>query len=358
MTESIFKFTKDSLFSASGIGSLDKALTNNLYGINHTQTPSMVPTNRDKQGYLFLTRPQLNLQDDNVRNLRELYPLLTGNPKSLARYIRMLLDPRLGIGYRYKKQGGYGFIPPIECPLLDNNNCFIPFITNNLISCSGWPDETIQVLNSDAGLHKQVFSTADGIVRNYGEWSLSINVQNTMGDVTSLMLHVWLHYMSNVKEGRMDPYHDYIVNDRLDYNTRAYRLVMDHQNIHVTKIMACIAGFPTSNPTGMFGDFSRENPYSSQTKEISFRLACTGFVVYDPILIKNFNQVVSIFNTAMTNKEIRESTHVKLKNKDKNFFKNRAYPRIDPDTFELQWWVPVDLYKNFLASGFGNLSEL
>lgn len=354
MTESVFPHSIDSLFAANGVGSLDRALTNNLYGINHMQTPGMVSSNRDQQGYLFMTRPQLNLQKDNLRNMRELYPLLTDDPRNLAKMVRMLLDPRLGVGYRYKKTGGSAEIPATFSPLVDNNNCFIPFITNNLISTSGWPDETIPTSSSEPGLHKQVFTLPDGLVRNFGEYNVTINVQNTMGDPVSLMLHTWLHYMSAVKEGRMDPYHDYIINDRLDFNTRLYRVVLDHRREKVTKILACIAGFPTSNPTGMFADFNRETPFSVQTKEISFQVKCTGFVAYDPLLTKNFNQVVGIFNMAMTD-SYRQSNMVLLAPKEKKLFNHRAYPRINPNNSAMEWWVPADVY----AKGSSDLkSEL
>lgn len=347
MTEGIFPHTLDSVFASTGVGSLDRALTNNIYGINHMQTPGMVSSNRDHQGYLFMTRPQLNLQKDNLRNMRELYPLLTEHPGSLALMTRMMLDPRIGAGYRYKKTGGFGEIPPLRSPLMDNNNCFIPFITNNLISATGWPDEAIPTSSSDPGLHKQVFTLPDGLTRNYGEYDVSINVQNTMGDPVSLLLHTWLHYMSAVKEGRMDPYHDYIINDRLDFNTRLYRVVLDHRREKVTKIMACIAGFPTSNPTGMFADYNRQTPFSEQTKEISFRVKCTGFVAYDPLLVRNFNQVVSIFNTAMTDQH-REDNLVLLGPKDLKIFNHQAYPRINPETMAMEWWIPADVYVSAL----------
>ena len=349
MAESVYPRSVDSLFAAIGVGSLDRALTNNLYGINHMQIPGMVASNRDQQGYLFMTRPQLNLQRDNIRNMRELYPLLTDNPASLAKAVRMILDPRLGAGYRYKKANGFGEIPPMYSPLVDNNNCFIPFITNNLISTSGWPDETIPTSSSDPGLHKQVFSYADGIVRHFGEYDVSINVQNTTGDPTSVLLHTWLHYMGAVKEGRMDPYHDYIMNDRLDYNTRLYRVVLDHRREKVTKIMACIAGFPTSNPTGMFADYNRETPFSQQTKEISFRVKCTGFVAYDPLLIHHFNKTVEIFNVAMS-ENLRESNLILLQPNELRNFNHRAYPRINPDTMAMEWWVPAGVHRAYDAN--------
>ena len=339
MTDSIYPGSIDTLFSAMGVGSLDKALVNNIYGINHMQNPGMVKANKDHQGFLFMTRPQLNLQPDNLRNYRELYPLLDNDPKSLAKAIRMLLDPRIGKGYTYPKPGGgKGYVTPQKSVLMDNENAFIPMITNNIINVSGWPDEVMTTRSTEPGLHNQVFVSADGMVRNYGEFDLTINVQNVSGDPTSALLHTWLHYMTALKEGRMVPYFDHIVGDRIDYFTRVYRIVLNEQKTHVTKIFACIAGFPTSNPTGMFADYNRETPFSEQTKEISFRVKCMGFIAYDPLLIFHFNTTVGIFKPSMRDK-YRDSDMVKLSPNELRTYNHRAYPRIEPDTMEMQWWV-------------------
>src|SRR5574344_1401956 len=76
MADTVYPQSLDSIFSASGVGSLDKALTNTIYGLDYQQNRAMTKSNRDQQGYVFMTRPQLNLQKDNLRNYRELYPLL------------------------------------------------------------------------------------------------------------------------------------------------------------------------------------------------------------------------------------------------------------------------------------------
>lgn len=341
---SILPYPLDDLFRSVGVGSLDRALANNIYGINHMQNPGMVKANKDLQGYTFMTRPQLNLQKDNIRNYRELYPLLNEDPNSLAKGIRMILDPRLGAGYRYKTLNGWGEVPPIYSNVVDNNNAFIPMVTNNLVSISGWPDETMTTRSTDPGLHKQVFVTADGIARHYGEYDLSINLQNVAGDPMSILLHTWLHYMGAIKEKKMYPYHDHILGDRLDYASRVYRVVLNEYKTHVTKIFACIGGFPTSNPTGMFADSNRETPFSEQTKEISFRFKCMGFVAYDPLLIIHFNRTVEMFNSSMK-QEYRDTDMVLLSQRNLRQFNHRAYPRIDPDTMEMQWWVPKYLVE-------------
>lgn len=339
MTESVFPGTIDSLFSAMGVGSLDKALVNNIYGINHMQNPGMVKSNRDHQGYVFMTRPQLNLQPDNIRNYRELYPLLNNDPKSLAKAIRMLLDPRIGRGYTYPKPGGgRAKIQGTRSVLMDDLNAFIPMVTNNIVSISGWPDVVMETTSTDPGLHNQVYSFADGMVRHYGEYDLSVNLRNVSGDPASLMLHIWLHYMTGIKEGKMMPYWDHIVGDRIDYQSRIYRVVLNEHKTHVTKIFSCIAGFPTSSPTGMFADFNNTSVFSEATKELSFRFKAMGFVAYDPLLIKHFNDVVEAFNPHMLETH-RSSSMIKLEQKNKHLYNHRAYPRIDPETMEMQWWV-------------------
>ena len=80
--------------SSSGITSINDAIINNLFGINHRQTALTIPQNRDHYGLTFFTRPQLNLMPENIRNSRKFFPLLTNNPASYQAYVRAMLDPR------------------------------------------------------------------------------------------------------------------------------------------------------------------------------------------------------------------------------------------------------------------------
>lgn len=344
MTESIVPYSLDSLFAATGVGSLDKAITNSFYGINHMAIPGISQTNRDHQGYVFMTRPQLNLQTPNIRNVRELYPLLNGDPRSTAKAIRCLLDPRIMAGYSVRTRNSISHVPAESCILVDNNQAFIPLITNNTVSLSGFPDGAMNTWSADVGIHKEVYNLPDGIYRNYGEYDLTLNVLNMASDPISLMMHTWLMYLECVRLGEMSPYPDYLFNNRRDYDTRIYRIVLDHRMERVTKIMACGVGYPTSNPIGMFGDFNRETPFSTQTKEIPVRIHCTGMIAYDPKLIDDFNTVVEIFNPAMED-GYRDNYMTMLSKMERRIYNFRCYPRIDPDTMEMQWWTPNDTYE-------------
>ena len=77
------------------LGSQQLALSNNLYGINHQGVKGVVPDNHDSYGLVFFTRPLLNLTSENIRNVRQLYSLLTTKAYSMQNYVRNMLDPRL-----------------------------------------------------------------------------------------------------------------------------------------------------------------------------------------------------------------------------------------------------------------------
>lgn len=352
-SSSVLGSSLDDLFQAHPIGSIDKAIGNNLWGVNHRQIPNAVPSNRDMYGLTFFTRPQLNLQSDNLRNLRIMYPLLNSESISIHRFIRTTLDPRLMAGYIFKQVN----IPPTKCPLTDNKMAFIPILTNNLNNISGWPDMALTPFTSKPGLYKEAYSLVDDVVRNFQSFTLDASFRNTRGDPIVFMFYVWLNYMSAVFEGTLLPYLDFITENEIDYNTRIYRLVLDQNKEVVTKIAATGAAFPVSVPMGSFFDFNKDKPFNDQNHDITIRFQCMGVDYQDDILIKEFNQTVCIFNPAMADK-IRESSQSSLIKVDKsllNLFNNRGYPRINPDTRVLEWWVDSGTFDirttAFLNSG-------
>lgn len=342
---SLVPYTLDDYFQSTPLGSIEKAVGNNLFGINHRQMPSLVPINKDSYGLTFFVRPQLNLQSDNVRNYRLFYPLLSSNALSIQRYVRCTLDPRLMYGV-----SGYvdGPASPLDAPFVDPLNPFIPILTNNLNSISGWPDVVSNAFTSKAGVYREEFSMVDDTVKNFSAFDLTATFRNTRGDPIVYMMYIWLHYMAAVFEGTLVPYPDFLVANELDYNTRIYRLVLDQDKRVVRKIAAVGASFPMSVPMGEFFDFSREHPFNTQTSEFSVRFKCNGVMYQDDILVKDFNSTVEIFNPAMREKH-RTANLIKVHPTLLPYFNNRGYPRINPSNYELEWWVDSDLWNSRTA---------
>lgn len=310
-------------------GSIARAITNNLYGISNNNTVSLVPRSKNSHGFAFFTRPQLNLSSTNLRRDRRLYQFLTTRPASIHRYVRMMLDPRLADSDE-----------KLTCPFIDNKLAFIPLLTNNLHSMSGWNDIVLPTYTSPDGVRREQWSIGDGAVEIYESWDLDTTFRNVKDDPLTLMLQLWVRYIALVFEGMLAPYNDFIAHREIDYQTRIYRLVLDETKTYVKNIAIAAVAFPVNVPMGKFFDFNNKTPYTDQTSEVNIRWKCTGAEYADDILIDEFNKTAAIFNP-----DIRAMLNQKECNLEKvpygllDLFNYRCYPLINQNTFELEWYV-------------------
>jgi len=328
------KSLDDFLESSQYIGSLDRAVSNNLYGINHQGVKGVIPENRDSYGLAFFTRPQLNLSNPNLANIRHMYSMLTTDTSSIQMYVRNMLDPRLV----YNKRR------PVHSTLVDNQQAFIPILTNNIKTMSGWPDIVTPTFTSKSGVRKEQYSQVDGSTDIYDSFDIDCTFRNTRDEPLLLLMETWTKYMSNVFEGMMSPYMDMIKENEIDYNTRIYRLVLDESKRYVKKIAATGASFPINVPTGKVFDFSDSSKYNDQNKDINIRFKTVGAMYNDDILIKEFNTTVGIFHQEMRklldpDNNWKSSTMEKIPFELLPLFNNRGYPIINYDTLELEWWI-------------------
>ncbi len=334
----------------SGLGELTAATANALYGINHRGVGNPIPYNTDNHGLTFFTRPRMNLSYDNLSVDRVLTPLLVEkeDPPTLQRAIRVLLDP-INAG------GRFGFnsrrltkerLNPVTSPLVDHKSAFIALLTNNLLSLNGWPDPVVGFYNAKEGVHKESWSMVDDVVRYYGTFDLQASFRNIAGDPITLLFNTWIRYAANVYEGRMIPYPDSILENEIDYQTRIYRLILDPSRQFVQKIAVANAAFPTSSALGAAFNFASDTPFVQDTaQQISIPLHCVGAEYNDPITIREFNDVVGVFNNDMFD-HLRPNKMMRLDKALLNYFNYNGYPRIDPRTQELQWWVSREDYTN------------
>ncbi len=325
----------------------------NFYGLNHRQQPSGIPINKDFYGLTFFTRPQLNLTTGNLRAHRLLTPLTNREPSSIQRIIRLLLDRRL------HSEG-------LNSPFVDSQQAFIPVLTNSLLSMSGWPDVVTPFSTSPQGVYKEEYSQIDGLTQNYSAYDITANFRNLPGDPISALMFYWTHYASLVYEGVLVPYPDMIVNNEVDYDTRIYRLVLDSTKTRVTKIAACGAAFPTNAPLGAAFDFEHDRPINSSRDQISIHFQCMGAMYQDDILIDEFNRTVALFNDGMAARNFSYTKgraangemattwsnrfHKQVPMDALAIFNHRGYPRIDPETYELQWWVTNEDWQERVGS--------
>jgi len=333
------------------IGSIDQATSNTLYGLNHTGVKSVVPENRDSKGYVFFTRPQLNFSTSNLANVRRFYSLLSTDKDSVHRYVRCMLDPRVGLDSITTTKGKIRQSISVNSNLVDDKLAYIPVLTNTLLDMSGWPDMTVSTFASKQGVRKEQYVQIDSSVDIYESFDLDCTFRNIRDEPIVLMMQSWLLYAACVFEGIMNPYHDMLAENEIDYNTRIYRLIMDETGTYVKRIAATGASFPINVPTGKLFDFTSGPKYMDNNKELNIRFKCVG-AIYDDILIKEFNDATCIFNQDL--KKIRYNGNVasiagyeKIPRELRDQLNHRGYPLINRRTFELEWWIEIKHSKDW-----------
>jgi hypothetical protein len=323
----------------SGFSTQDTRLTDSIFGLNITGRNSPVPLNVENQGYTFFTRPQLNMSYDNLSADRVMAGLLIDNPNTYHRMIRAYLDPTLA-----KEQN-------IDCPAVDPLNPFISLFTNNLIQLSGFPDFTLQTMTSNPGLYREAYSYVDDVPYQYGSFDLQSSMRQIIGDPITMMAYFWGRYSALVYEGRLMPYPEFIKYNAIDYMTRCYRLLMDPTRTYVTRMAATGVSFPINAATGQPFDVNGdgpESPFVGANNQVQIQFRSLGFMVYDRLLIWYFNKHVTNFNPAMLD-ENRDQAMIKLDAWERDYFSHRAYPRIEAETMELEWYVTAGFYSDNVA---------
>lgn len=333
------KVAIDLISKVNGYGSISSAQMNNIAGINLNLNGTPAPRNQDSHGITFFTRPDLNLSDENLAMSRMLSPLIGSKPDTMATAIKAMLDPR----------GNH------QSGIFNNQQAFIPLLTNNLLSASGFPDLMVDTYTSKEGNYKESWSMVDGTAHIFNTYDISTSFRNIQGDPITLLLMVWTLYSSLVYEGVMVPYPDNVLENRIDYNTRIYRLVLDSDWRYVQKIASTGASFPVAAPTGAAFNYSDDAEYNTENDQISTSFRCMGFTYLDPIVVSEFNASVYLTNPTMTDSKrnskgglIKISSSVKYGPGGKygyigstllNMLSHKCYPRIEPNTYELEWWA-------------------
>lgn len=329
----------DRINHSKGSGSLQQAIYQLFYGLNRFSGVPYAPLNRTGNGYVFFTRPCLNLSYNNLTQVRTFTSLLSNSERGTMRAIRALLDP---IGSRH--DNGY------QSAMVNPSNPFLTILSNNLLSLSGWPEQNVDTFTSDPGIYREEWSIVDGAPRQFGAFELTANFRNILGDPISWLFHYWTQYMLYIHEGSMDPYPHMLLDNEIDYDTRIYRIIMDKTFTYVEKIAAIGAGFPISDNLASQFDFDTYKPIGDSTDEISVTFRCMGADYNDPITIYEFNRVGEFFDPRLTD-AFRGTYYQQIQPNEAQLFNHRGIPRINPITMELEWWVLKSEYKAILSKG-------
>lgn len=314
-----------------GMASITAANSSNLYGINHRGMSLATSRNVDHQGFTFFTRPDLRLSYDNLIQDRNFSLMLNDEDESIWRYVRATLAPR-------ESKHLY------PSPFVDQTNPFIPILTNNLESISGWPENQVDPWTSDAGAYNEQTSQADGFADDFSASDISATFRNQVQDPINRLFHVWTRYSMLVHEGVLDPFIYNIIHNVIDYNTRIYRIVTDPTKQFIQHIAACGAAFPLNSNLAAKFDFSKDRPYSEENDKVTIQFRIIGKIYDDPILFKEFNDLVVGYNSKMAD-STRAKHYKRLPNDMLKAFNCVGIPHINLNNGRLDWYVTNAEYK-------------
>lgn len=334
---------------AAGFGSTESITQNAMYGLNHRQIgPAGLPIVRDGVGYTFFTKPIMNLAKDNVSASRTLAYLGSSDPDSIGCAIKCMLSPlpdakggARGIPYDNRKSN-------VRSNIVDDRQAFIPLLSRCLVSLTGFPDKTLDTYTTDEGLAKSSIAMADDIPDIYGTFNLTATFSNVEGDILTSLFNAWYEYMGRVSHGALLPYTEMMMDFEKDYECRVYRIITSADGEYLTKIAAPAAMFPTAVDIGGVFNVSLEKAYIDSNEEISIPFMAQQMHYNDPILIREFNTIVSVFNSSMHD-DLREKEMVRVQGIEKDICNYYLYMHINEDTKRITWWTPKEVYNILLG---------
>lgn len=327
-----------------GFGGFSASTYSVFSGINALGGIPALPANSDNQGLVFFTKPCLNLSYNNVSNVRKMSYLATADTTSMGCAIRCMLNPP---GFDNISDSTY-IGDQARSVIIDDKNAFMP-ISNLLLSMPAPPDIATDVYTSSEGYNKEQISFMDGKPNNYGVYPMTATFANMEGDPITTIFDTWIEYGQRVLDGTLLPFPINIVENRIDYQTRIYRLVLDRTRTFVQRIFATGAAFPTSVPKGAVLGYTHGVHLSPEADQIQINFQCIGAMYDDPILVSEFNYTVASWNADMgtvpNNPNMIKvvgltSTGIPMK----SLLNYKMYPRIS-NTMELEWWTPVSTYN-------------
>lgn len=312
-------------------GNLSKIYGNALLGINRQDILDTRETPTDHVGFTFFVRPMMNMSKGNIKHDRTLHNFLSTVDNDVKSYCRVMLDRLV------EKEEN------IHCEFADNLSAFIPILSNNLISLSGFVDISVDSYVSPSGSRKQQFNMLDGTDELNESQDFTATFKNTYDDTVYSLFSIWLRYMVKVKEGILAPYYGFIARRMVDSHSRIFRLVMTEDKRFVKRIAATGPIYPDVSSVGKYFDVNEGEAYSRETRTHSVKFKSMGVEYNDPILIREFNRTVEFFNPSMrkiANGSSPESVGmIKLSPQGELLVRFKGYPRINENTNELEWYV-------------------
>lgn len=319
-----------------GYGGTETAFTEAISGFNMIHQGVKLPMNRELQGHIFVTRPCLNLTDDNIAAVRELSSLYmrTGTGNWMGA-LRAMLDPITAKQY-----------PRHGTEMFDTRQAFLPFMSNLCVSATGWPDRVGNTYAYERGIENETSIFHDTGYRILSQWECSMTLENIVGNPVTKFAEMMLIYQGAVYLNRMMPHLECLALNEIDYTMRIYRIILDPNGRTISGIAATGSSMLSSSNIGSMFNYTRESAYNEDSKQVTLQFDSVGAMYNDPYLMRAFNRTVSNgdFCPAMGSESTRHELFVRIDPNQRQLFNFKCFPWINEYTIELEWWVDKHIY--------------
>ena len=317
----------------------NKSNTLNMKSFNFFET--IIPSRTKKiHQIVFFTKPKCNLSTEQLKNEREMATLVTKSSNTVEAYVRNMLDPYLKWEDKNVSEGKVKKEPLLN-KLNTSDTPFIPIMTNMLNSLSGFPDIAPTTWSAEEGVRKETWGYMNGWSYVYEKRDINATFARDDAGVMEKLISMWVKYSTLVAEGTFAPRMEELLGGRIDYQTGIYNLILAPNKRKILGWAKTI-GFPKVNPRGEMFNYKRGE--GKTFDEINTIFEIYGMEYNDPIILKEFNEVVGLHNGGLRLNSNGKYKGEYLELPDSLLEKGMefAVPYINLDYGTLEWLIHKD----------------
>lgn len=271
-----------SLYTKSGSGKFT-SFHDCIHGFDIHRNTLYMPE-YENHGLTFFTRPKLNLTTPSLRADRILSLLDSLDSQSIAFAIRAQLDTNLTKFYN---------VATSKSPFFNQQNPFIPMLSNRLLTINGWPDWMMDVETTEGGFFSESITYPKGHDQLTRSYDLQASFADIQGSVILILFTMWFQYMHLMTKGVVMPYMEDIEARRMGFTSSIYRFVLDPSKRYILKWAKATGCFPRSVPLGAYFNYDSSSNHVESSMNLAIPFTVGGRVEFlDPIILKEFNMVV------------------------------------------------------------------
>lgn len=298
-----------------------------MFGPGH----QFIPIADDAIGLPFVSRPLLNLSDDNVSRFPGLFPLYRSRPNSIMSYVRGMLDKQWGLA----NSGAVQFLDPYTA--------WMTPLTNYCKTSNGFPDLSMTISTSSPGFRQEVYRFISGILQHNGAYPMRQSYYMSQPKFLPYIFEIWLNYMNEVTLGDngLEPYDEALKQSYQDYDCRIYHIILNRNMRNIEWIFCNASCVPSTYPSGAFSTIDRtQNSLRGQGQdEFDIQFDCIAFRYGNVTVAKMFNSTTEYFNPDM--KDATRGSKFRRLKFDEYYGSgySRVYPYINLDDMTLEYWT-------------------